>query len=145
MAPSPGSPAIGTGDPSKVTNPPFPTPFTDQRGLPRIVGGQVDIGAYQTQTLPSKIATVTTVSTSQASVKYGTPVTFTAVVTASSGTPTGSVEFFDDTTGVDLGAGILKSGSTWTLTTTPTQLQVAAGPQTIRAVYTATGNFLNSS
>jgi hypothetical protein len=50
MALMPGSPAIGAGDVSLVKDPPFPgPPFTDQRGLPRIVKGKVDIGAFQTQ------------------------------------------------------------------------------------------------
>jgi parallel beta-helix repeat protein len=53
MALLPGSPAIGTGTTSVVTNPPFSgaSPFTDQRGtgFARIVNGAVDIGAFQTQ------------------------------------------------------------------------------------------------
>ena len=60
--------------------------------------------------------TTTTLSTSQASVTYGTPVTFTATVSAQTGStaPTaGSVEFFDSTTGRDLGDGSL-AGSTGT-------------------------------
>jgi hypothetical protein len=44
------SPAIGAGDLTWITNPPFPgPPFTDQRGFPRITNGKVDIGAFQTQ------------------------------------------------------------------------------------------------
>jgi predicted outer membrane repeat protein len=38
----PHSPAIGAGDPTNA-------PATDQRGLPRMVNGKIDIGAYQTQ------------------------------------------------------------------------------------------------
>lgn len=38
-----GSPAIGAGNAS-ATN-----PATDQRGLPRVVNGSIDIGAFQTQ------------------------------------------------------------------------------------------------
>jgi hypothetical protein len=50
MALMPGSPAAGAGDVSFVKNPPFPgPPFTDQRGLARIVSGKVDIGAFQSQ------------------------------------------------------------------------------------------------
>src|SRR5262249_9553239 len=45
-----GSPAIHAGDVAFVTGPPFPgPPFTDQRGMPPITGGKVDIGAYQSQ------------------------------------------------------------------------------------------------
>jgi hypothetical protein len=50
MALMPGSPAIGAGSVAFITNPPFPVPpFTDQRGLPRVVNGKVDIGAFQSQ------------------------------------------------------------------------------------------------
>ena len=38
----PGSRAIGAGDPTNA-------PPTDQRGLPRLVNGMIDIGAYETQ------------------------------------------------------------------------------------------------
>ena len=50
MALMAGSPAIGAGNVAFITNPPFAgPPFFDQRGLPRIKNGKVDIGAYQTQ------------------------------------------------------------------------------------------------
>jgi hypothetical protein len=38
----PDSPARGAGSPTN-------TPPTDQRGLPRVVGGEIDIGSFQTQ------------------------------------------------------------------------------------------------
>jgi hypothetical protein len=58
----------------------------------------------------------------------------------------GKVEFFDDTTGADLGPGIPVSGTAaWTYTPTPTQLQVTSGPHIIRAVYTGLPGFLGSS
>ena len=69
----------------------------------------------------SPAVTTTAVTTSRASVTYGTPVTFTATVSAQSGsTPpiAGSVDFFDTTTGADLGLGTFGSStgttSTWT-------------------------------
>jgi hypothetical protein len=40
MAPLPSSPAIDAGDPTN-------TPPTDQRGLPRVLGGMTDIGAVE--------------------------------------------------------------------------------------------------
>ena len=44
----PGSPAIGAGGVVFVANPPFPgPPFTDQRGVPRIINGFIDIGAFR--------------------------------------------------------------------------------------------------
>jgi hypothetical protein len=92
--------------------------------------------------------TNTGVTSSAGTVAYGQQVTLTATVTALTGAaaPTGSVEFFDDTTGADLGAGALQSStgttSIWTLTTGARQLQVAGGAaQAIRAVFTSTGTF----
>jgi hypothetical protein len=50
MALLPGSPAIDAGDNSPPPGPDGPiasTPATDQRGLPRILNGTVDLGAYE--------------------------------------------------------------------------------------------------
>ncbi|MFO0881574.1 MAG: choice-of-anchor Q domain-containing protein [Gemmataceae bacterium] len=44
MALLPGSPAIDAGDPAFV-----PPPSTDQRGMPRVSAGRIDIGAYEAQ------------------------------------------------------------------------------------------------
>jgi uncharacterized delta-60 repeat protein len=66
-------------------------------------------------------------------------VTFTATVRGAAGsttTPTGSVDFFDTTTGIDLGTISLVNG-TATLTTSA----VAAGSHTIRARYAGDTNF----
>jgi hypothetical protein len=48
----PGSPARGAGDPNDPET-------TDQRGLPRLVGGQTDIGAFQSQANPFLVTTLT--------------------------------------------------------------------------------------
>ncbi|HWY86362.1 MAG TPA: Ig-like domain-containing protein, partial [Gemmataceae bacterium] len=78
--------------------------------------------------------TTTTVSTSNATPVYGTPVTLTATVTPASGTvvPTqGSVQFFDGTT--LLGSGTFSNpqdanhDALFTYVTTATQLQVGSG------------------
>ena len=85
-------------------------------------------------------STTTTLSTSQASVTYGTPVTFTATVTAQSGSaaPVGSVDFYDATAGTDLGLGSLENStattSIWTLTTGAKSLNATAG-DVITATY----------
>ena len=58
-------------------------------------------------------ATTTVVSSSTTSTGFGQPVTLSATVTANSpgtGTPTGSVDFLDTTTGDDLGSVTLASG-----------------------------------
>ena len=97
----------------------------------------------------SGATTTTTVAASAATVTYGQIVTFTATVTASAGTPTGSVEFFDATTGANLGAGTLQpSGAgtaTWSYATSPTQLQATGGnADTIEALYTSSAGFFGS-
>ena len=111
-------------------------------------------------------ATTTTVSTSHASVVYGTTVTFTAVVTASTGktAPTkGTVDFKDTSSGTDFGDGtwVSSSGtkSTWTFTTTagtwvtpigigsstPVKTFNVTSGDTITATYTSGQGFLTSS
>jgi hypothetical protein len=72
----------------------------------------------------------------------GQAVTFTATVTAtppSVGTPTGSVQFFDD--GLALGAPVAVAGGQATLTTSV----LAAGSHPITAVYGGGGIFLGST
>ena len=97
------------------------------------------------------IPTTTLLGTSQSSVTYGTPVTFTATVAAQTGStaPTaGSVDFFDTTTGHDLGlgawAGSAGTTSTWTLATGAKSFHVTTG-DTITATYTAGTGFAGSS
>ena len=95
--------------------------------------------------------TTTTLSTSHDLVKYGTPVTFTATVTAQIGNiaPTvGSVDFYDATTGTDLGPGSLIASagmtSTWILATGVKTFNVTAA-DTITATYTAAGTGFTGS
>jgi uncharacterized repeat protein (TIGR03803 family) len=96
------------------------------------------------------VPTTTSLSTSQPSVTYGTPVTFTATVTAQLGSaaPTGNVDFYDTTTGHDLGLGSLENSSgtisTWTLTTGAKTFNVTGG-DTITTTYTPGGGFVGSS
>src|SRR5262249_61552539 len=70
MAPLPGSPALGAGSTANA-------PATDQRGLPRVVDGLIDIGAYQTQAIAPSI---TQQPTSQ-SVNAGQSATFSVTAT----------------------------------------------------------------
>jgi hypothetical protein len=51
IALQPGSPARGAGDPGTTLT-------TDQRGLPRVVGGLTDIGAFQSQANPLVVTTL---------------------------------------------------------------------------------------
>jgi hypothetical protein len=117
----PGSPAIDAGNNADA-------PDTDQRGFHRIVGGTVDIGAYEYQ-LP---ATLTLLQSDHNPSTMGQAVTFTAQVTGStpdSNIPTGLVTFFDN--GNVLGTVSLQDGIA-ALTTS----DLTAGSHTILAVYT---------
>jgi hypothetical protein len=117
----PGSPAIDAGNNGDA-------PDTDQRGFHRIVGGTVDIGAYEYQ----PPATLTLLQSDHNPSTAGQPVTFTAQVigiASNSNTPPGLVTFFDD--GNVLGTVALLDG-TAALTTT----DLTVGTHTIMVVYT---------
>ena len=95
------------------------------------------------------VDTTTAVSTSQASVVYGTPLTLTATISANTGATApgqGSVEFYSGA--IDLGSGVFQgssgASSAWTYTTTATQLQAGAN-QDVHAIYTSATGFNNSS
>lgn len=66
MALLPGSPAINTGNNAAITNPPFSTPATDQRGSPRIANGTVDLGALEVQLPTVTSPTMTAITTASA-------------------------------------------------------------------------------
>ncbi len=79
----PGSPAINAGSNAYVA-----TGATDQRGLPRIMGGTVDIGAFEVQSTSG--AASLSVAGMPASVQAGVAVVITVTAqTASGGTATG--------------------------------------------------------
>lgn len=86
----------------------------------------------------SKTATTVAVTSSANPSNIGGSVTFTATVTATSGTPTGSVTFFDGAT--NLGTVAVTSGVA-TFTTTA----LAGGNHTITANYAGTATFGSSS
>jgi autotransporter-associated beta strand protein len=79
----------------------------------------------------------TTLTSSLNPAYYGSSVTFTAMVTAASGTPTGTVTFKDGAT--VLGTGSLSAGLT-TLTTN--NLSITGSPHAITAVYGGDVNFM---
>ena len=88
-------------------------------------------------------ATTTTASSSATSTGFGQSVTLSATVTANapgSGTPTGSVDFFDTTTGDDLGSVALSGGKASLSTAS-----LPVGANTIKVTYSGDGNFLASS
>ena len=92
------------------------------------------------------MAQQTTGAPSPTSITFGQPVTFTATVQGQSGTPTGSVNFYDGTVDAAhlLGSGTLNQATPDTATYTTTALQLAAGNHTILAVYQAAGAFTTS-
>ena len=92
----------------------------------------------------NKDSSTASVSASPSSANLGQTVTFTATVTANSpgsGTPTGTVDFYDTTTSTDLTpGGVSLSSGTAAFSTT----SLAAGPHTIKATYSGDPNFLTS-
>lgn len=91
---------------------------------------------------PTQIPTTTTLKASSPGVVVGQSVTFTATVSPNSGTatPTGSVEFFDNTTHTDLGVVTL-SGGVASLAVS----NLGVGGHSIAANYLAQKPFLSSS
>jgi hypothetical protein len=84
------------------------------------------------------IATNTTLKSSLNPSTFGAAVTFTATVTSTGGTPTGTVTFKDGTT--TLGSGTLSSGKATFKTST-----LALGTRSITAVYSGSTDFLTST
>ncbi len=124
----PGSPAINAGDLATCLNITGTAPVAgkDQRGIarPQPSSGQCDIGAYE-YVFP---ATATTLAASPNPSAVGQSVIFTAIVTVSGGTPTGSVTFKDGAT--VLGFAALSSG-----VASFTTAGLAAGSHAITAAY----------
>jgi uncharacterized delta-60 repeat protein len=82
----------------------------------------------------------TTATASAASAIPGQPVTLTATVAPNgSGTPTGSVDFYDTTTGIDLGTATLSNG---VASLSPPFLSL--GTHVLRTSYSGDGTFLPS-
>ncbi len=92
----------------------------------------------------NKDSTTTAAGASPGFANVGQTVTFTATVTANapgSGTPTGTVDFYDTTTSTDLTpGGVALSAGAATFATT----SLAAGSHTIKATYSGDTNFLTS-
>jgi hypothetical protein len=121
-APLPGSPVIDAGVNGPVTS------ATDQRGLPRIVNGTVDVGAVESQPIPTTL----TLTASTMFVQAGQTVTFTATVAPPPGnnfpTPQGTVTFTID--GATPTTVSLVDG-----TATLTVSTLTSGPHTVTATY----------
>ncbi|QJW93086.1 Ig-like domain repeat protein [Frigoriglobus tundricola] len=92
-----------------------------------------------TTTLTESVSGVPAVAltTSASSVIFGTAVTYTAQVSGSIGTPTGTVNFYNASTGAFLGSANLDGNGFAQLTTSA----VSHGTSTIQAVYTGDSNY----
>jgi len=91
---------------------------------------------------PALATTTTTIASSAPTVNAGSSVTFTATVSASAGSPTGTVTFLDG--GTSIGTGTLSSAGT-TTTAAFSTTTLAAGTHTITAAYGATAGFMAST
>ena len=116
-------------------------------GSPVSVSGQP---TYEVDgsTLPAASLSFTSLATSASSAEVGQSLTLTATVIANgnsgSATPTGSVDFYDTTTGTDLSpGGVTLDNGVATLATLPAS-SLAAGPNVIVATYSGDGNFAPS-
>jgi len=92
------------------------------------------------------IATSVQVGSSSASPTFGQTVTFAATVSPAAGgtgTPTGQVDFYDSTTGIDLGTATLQTVNGQQVATISTAA-LAAGSHTIVANYLGDSTFLSS-
>jgi hypothetical protein len=126
-----------------LSNQTFAVKVTDLNGA--------SISASESNFNVTSITTATRLTASRPSVAYGTAVTFTATVAAETGSTaprTGSFDFYDATSGHDLGLGSFSGSSgttsTWTLTTGAKTFNVTAG-DTITATYTPGVGFAGSS
>ena len=93
------------------------------------------------------IATTTVLDSSAPSSLFGQAITLTATVTPTltgNGTPTGSVDFFDETTGVDLGDGTVANGTNNSLIATLSNPSLDCEDHVIMASYSGDGNFVPS-
>jgi regulator of replication initiation timing len=124
------SPAIDAGD-DAVLDPPVSL-TTDQRGLARKFGTHVDIGAFEF--IPPQQTSVTVTSSLNPSV-VGDTVTFTATVSAATGTPSGWVQFKVDS--VALGDLVTLSGGTASISTS----SLTNGTHAITAEYGGDASF----
>jgi hypothetical protein len=137
MLPSSSSPAIQHGSvalvPAGIT--------TDERGLPRTINGNVDIGAVEVQGASAGlISTSISLQSSAGASGSASSVTLTATVTPSSaGVPTGSVIFTNGST--PLGTATLDSTGTAILTVD----SLPIGTDSVTANYSGDTTFQSST
>ena len=105
-----------------------------------VYGGDTNFAASISSSLPQSViqhATATALNSSANPSAFDQPVTFTATVSAASGTPTGTVTFKDNA--VVLGTGTLSAGVATFVTSA-----LSVGTHTITAIYSGDTNFAGS-
>ena len=113
-------------------------PSTSAVGLRSLHDSTLDIGAFESQvvtSLPSATALVSSLNPAT----VGQTVTFTATVTGSGGTPTGTVTFMDGA--ATLGTGTLNGAGLATFTTSA----LVAGTHPVTAVYGGDATYAGST
>jgi hypothetical protein len=137
------SPAIDSGQNSvlqtflKLTGLPFSKDFD---GKPRVQdatgkGCVIDMGAYEYPGTVSECGVSETLTSSLNPAKAGQTVTFTAQLTAASGTPTGDIQFLDGSNLVSTQTVSGKGSAAFSTSS------LAVGSHTITANYRPTGSF----
>jgi hypothetical protein len=137
-----GTTALGTAPLSAAGQATFNTTTLTlgSHSLKAVYNGDGNFSPSSSNTVSQSVlkASTTGLTSSSNPSTYGTPVTFTATVTGSGGTPTGSVTFSDGST--VLGSRALSGGQA-TLTTAA----LTAGSHSIKAVYSGDGAFAGST
>ncbi|HEX9063643.1 MAG TPA: PQQ-binding-like beta-propeller repeat protein, partial [Streptosporangiaceae bacterium] len=105
-----------------------------------LTAGLLGPAVTATAATPQAVSTMTTLSASSTSVIQNSPVTFTATVSAASGTPAGSVIFTDKSNGSILDKVTLSHGSATFVTAA-----LAPGSRAIAARYTGNASFAPST
>ncbi|HEX3085245.1 MAG TPA: Ig-like domain repeat protein, partial [Pyrinomonadaceae bacterium] len=116
----------------------FSFAFPDNPGQPVITATATDPAGNTSEFSAWMVTTTTTLASDNNPSTYGQTVTFTATVSSSAGTPTGTVTFKDGAT--ILGTGTLNGSGQATLTTS----SLSTGTHAITAVYEGTSNYLSS-
>lgn len=111
-------------------------------GIVAVYSGNTNYATSTSNTLSEQVnqtATNTVLNSSNLNAYEGKPVTFTAVVTSSTGTPTGAVNFLDN--GKNVGSGTLSAGGVATLMLS----NLPAGTQSMVAVYVGNNSYDTST
>lgn len=100
--------------------------------------GDGTVGVLLNNTASVRVSTTTSVTSLLNPSVYGQSITFTATVTSSSGTPTGTVVFYNRSTAI--GSGTLTGGKTSIAVSS-----LSVGPDSLTAVYQGSATFASST